>query len=301
MKQDNIPNLNIVQTYDKFYKNSYIHYESLGNLASFFGRAMHLHRHDRYYQLHFIHQGKVHLNLGDKEYIEQAPLLFFTPPPIPHGFVTDTTASGHVLTVHHSLVEQLLQTLNHNDLHLSTMPACITLKDLPEEMEISLTMLEYAFKGLHQEIKESEKIGQSTAQLNWAQLILINLFRLIASTNHVVPSEHSHSNTFRKFLSLIEEYYNQHLPITDYAKLLNITEGQLNKVCRAITDTSSKQLIYERQILEAKYLLTYTSLSIKQVAFELGFQDPAYFTRFFIKHTNSTPKNYRQTQSKSIS
>ena len=76
IKPDVIPNLNLMQTYDKFYDNSYIQYESLDNLATFFGRIMHLHRHDQYYQLHFIHKGTVHLQLGDKEYIETAPLIF---------------------------------------------------------------------------------------------------------------------------------------------------------------------------------------------------------------------------------
>ncbi len=296
MKQKNIPNLNLVQTYDKFYKEAHVHYESLHNLASFFGRAMHLHRHDRYYQLHYIHHGKVHLLLGEQEFNEEAPLLFFTPPPIPHGFVTDPNATGQVLTLHQSIVEQLLQSLQQNHHAIENQAVCITLKDLPQSAQVFLLQLQQAFDGLRQEAKHNEQLGNSTGLMNWSQLVLINLFRLMDNAKQVSPSHNSQSFIFRKYLSLIEEYYTQHLPITDYAKLLNITEGRLNKICRTIADASSKQLIYERLIQESKYLLSYTSLSIKEIAFTLGFQDPAYFTRFFIKDTKQTPKDYRNAK-----
>lgn len=295
MKTEHIPNLNLVQTYDKFYKDAQIHYESLHNLASFFGRAMHLHRHDRYYQLHYIHHGKVHLILGEHEFNEEAPLLFFTPPPEPHGFVTDPNATGQVLTIHQSLVLQLLETLNQNDHDFAHQSACITLANLPSNGQQHHHALDTAFQGLQQEA-EQQNPSRDAALYNWSQLVLINLFRLIASTQQVSPSQHSQSFVFRKYLSLIEAYYTQNLPIPAYAKLLNITEGRLNKICRDIAGISSKQLIYERLVQEAKYLLSYTSLSIKETAFSLGFQDPAYFTRFFIKYTSQTPKDYRQSR-----
>ncbi|MBP6562945.1 MAG: 4-hydroxyphenylacetate catabolism regulatory protein HpaA [Neisseriaceae bacterium] len=293
MKRTHIPNLNLVQTYDRFYKNAHIHYESLGKLASFFGRAMHVHRHDRYYQLHYIHGGKVHLMLGDQEYNEQGPLLFLTPPPIPHGFVTEPHATGQVLTVHQSVVQQLMQGLDNSGPNIDAQPFCLTLRDLSDQAKSHEAQLIKAFNGLDQEVQHPEALGQSAAINHWAQLILINLFRLMAGSVQMHPSQHSQSAIFRKFLALIEEHYTEHLPIAYYARLLNLTEGRLNKICRTIANASSKQLIFERLAQEAKYLLSYTSLSIKEIAFDLGFQDPAYFTRFFIKYAAQTPKDYR--------
>ncbi|MBP6116968.1 MAG: 4-hydroxyphenylacetate catabolism regulatory protein HpaA [Neisseriaceae bacterium] len=293
MKPKHIPNLNLVQTYDKFYKDAHVHYESLDNLASFFGRAMHLHRHDRYYQLHYIHSGKVHLILGEDEYNEQAPLLFLTPPPVPHGFVTEPHASGQVLTVHQSVVQQLIQGLDKRGPNIDAQPFCFTLRDLSEAAKCHEAQLIKAFNGLDQEVQNHDALGQSAAINHWAQLVLVNLFRLIAGSTQMRPSHHSQSAIFRKFLGLIEEYYKDHLVITQYAQLLNVTEGRLNKICRTIANASSKQLIFERLVQEAKYLLSYTNLSIKEIAFDLGFQDPAYFTRFFIKYTTQTPKDYR--------
>ncbi len=293
MKQKHIPNLNLVQTYDKFYKDAQIHYESLDNLASFFGRAMHVHRHDRYYQLHYIHSGKVHLMLGEAEYNEQAPLLFLTPPPTPHGFVTEPQATGQVLTVHQSVVQALMHSLDKSGPNIDAQPFCLTLRDLPEVAKRHEAQLIKAFNGLDQEVQNHDALGQSAAINHWAQLVLVNLFRLIAGSTQMRPSHHSQSAIFRRFLELIEEYYKEHLAITDYAQLLNVTDGRLNHICRTIANASSKQLIFERLVQEAKYLLSYTSLSIKEIAFDLGFQDPAYFTRFFLKYTAQTPKAYR--------
>lgn len=295
MKNHRIPNLNLVQTYDKFYKSTYIQYESLGNLATFFGRVMHLHRHDQYYQLHYIHHGTVHLQLGDKEYIETAPLLFFTPPPTPHGFVTEPNAPGQVLTIHQSLVEQLFNIIDNDEVSFKNSPTCITLTDLPDHLKLYRKMLELAFDGLHLENQADSNFGQNPALLNWSQLIFVNLFRLMDNVTDAHPSTHNQSSTFRQYLALVESHYHQHYPLSFYAKALNTTEGQLNKICRQIADASSKQLIHERLVLEAKYLLAHTSLSIQQIAFKLGFQDPAYFTRFFTKYTELTPKNYRSS------
>lgn len=294
IKPDAIPNLNLVQTYDKFYKDSYIQYESLDNLATFFGRIMHLHRHDQYYQLHFIHKGTVHVQLGDKEYIETAPLVFFTPPPIPHSFITEQNATGQVLTIHQSLVEQLFKNINHHEADLQNMAVCLTFQSIPKHLQIYQELLEKSFEGLHLENISQSDFGHNQAIINWSQSILLNLFRLMDNITDAIPVSNSHSAIFRQYLTLIEAHYHENQPISYYANILNTTEGQLNKICRQIANISSKRIIHERVMLEAKYLLTHTNLSIQQIAFQLGFQDPAYFTRFFTKYTDITPKNYRK-------
>lgn len=295
IKPDVIPNLNLMQTYDKFYDNSYIQYESLDNLATFFGRIMHLHRHDQYYQLHFIHKGTVHLQLGDKEYIETAPLIFFTPPPIPHSFITEQNATGQVLTIHQSLIEQLFKNINYHETNLKSMASCVTFQNIPKHLEIYREMLEKAFEGLHLESISESDFGKHQAKICWSQSILLNLFRLMENITEAAPVSHNNSAIFREYLALIEENYHKNHPINYYVNILNTTEGQLNKICRQIANISSKRIIHERVILEAKYLLTHTNLSIQQIAFQLGFQDPAYFTRFFTKYTQTSPKNYRKS------
>ncbi|MFT6898027.1 MAG: AraC family 4-hydroxyphenylacetate 3-monooxygenase operon regulatory protein, partial [Paraglaciecola sp.] len=105
---DYIPNIDLGQSYDQHYIDTDIHYESLEKLANFFGRNMPVHHHDRFYQLHVILTGTIHVNLDEKSYVVKAPMFFLTPPTVPHAFITDNDAKGHVITVRQQLVWQLM-------------------------------------------------------------------------------------------------------------------------------------------------------------------------------------------------
>ena len=103
-----IPNINIGQVYDQRYSDAEVHYDKLGNLAGFFGRNMPVHRHDRFFQVHFVKSGAVRVYLDDRQFVESGPMFFLTPPTVPHAFVTEPDADGHVLTVRQQLVWALI-------------------------------------------------------------------------------------------------------------------------------------------------------------------------------------------------
>ena len=104
-----IPNINIGQVYDQRYADADVHYEALGKLADFFGRNMPVHRHDRFFQVHYVKSGVVRVYLDDRRYQQQGPMFFLTPPTFPHAFVTDADSDGHVLTVRQELIWPLLE------------------------------------------------------------------------------------------------------------------------------------------------------------------------------------------------
>ena len=289
----NIPILNLPGTSSLSYENSLIHCESLNALANFFGRNMQAHRHDRHYQLHFINSGKVHLSLGEDEYNDEGPLIFLPPPPIPHSFITEPTAHGIVVTVHQSVIQDLLQVLAKDELHLE--PICITLSQVSDTLDHHKEQLLLGLKGISLAAENSQADHHSSTIMYWTKLIFINLISLLEETPAVRPSHHSYSQIFRDYLELIEENFKKHLPIDFYADQLNITEAKLNTICRIVSNSSSKQLIYDRIIQESKYLLNYTGMYVKEIAFEIGFQDPAYFTRFFANYMELTPTQYRNS------
>ena len=68
-----------------------------------------------------------------------------------------------------------------------------------------------------------------------------------------------------------------------------MTEARLNDVCRRIADLPSKRLVFERLMQEARRLLLYTGGSANEICYQLGFKDPAYFSRFFQRHAQMTP------------
>ena len=79
-----------------------------------------------------------------------------------------------------------------------------------------------------------------------------------------------------------------------YAELLNMSPSCLNEVAKRTTGITAGELIRNRVIDETKKLLYSSGMSGKEIAFDLGFDDPAYFSRFFRKYTGTTLKEFRE-------
>jgi AraC-like DNA-binding protein len=97
-----------------------------------------------------------------------------------------------------------------------------------------------------------------------------------------------------KFNMLIEQHFKTEKLVTFYASKLNVSANYLNILCKKNLNISATQLIQQRVLLEAKRLLQSTDLSIKEIAFELGFVDHAYFSNFFKSHTGATPTEFKE-------
>jgi AraC family transcriptional activator of pobA len=90
------------------------------------------------------------------------------------------------------------------------------------------------------------------------------------------------------------------MPIDAYARRLGMTSPHLNRICREHLGDTALGIIHGRIILEAKRYLTFTTLSAKEVALALSFEDPAYFTRFFKQKTGLSPLGFRAMQNSAI-
>jgi AraC family transcriptional activator of pobA len=96
-----------------------------------------------------------------------------------------------------------------------------------------------------------------------------------------------------KYRSLIDVYYKKEKLVAFYADRLNISANYLNILCKKHFHESATALIHERLILEAKRILLTTEIPIKEIAFDLGFYDVAYFSKFFKNQTQITPRKFR--------
>jgi AraC-like DNA-binding protein len=97
-----------------------------------------------------------------------------------------------------------------------------------------------------------------------------------------------------QFVDLIQQHYKEQHSTSYYAKLLNIHPNVLNSICKRHLDQSAKQTIDAKLIREAEDLLFHTSLTVKEIAYELGFASVSHFFRFFKRHTGSAPQALRQ-------
>lgn len=99
---------------------------------------------------------------------------------------------------------------------------------------------------------------------------------------------------FLKFLELVRATFDSNYSVSEYASRLHTTEQKLNEQAKTHTGKTAQMVIYGLIASEAKRLLIYESLSVKEIAYRLGFNDPFYFSNFFKKQIGISPKAFRE-------
>ncbi len=92
---------------------------------------------------------------------------------------------------------------------------------------------------------------------------------------------------------LLESHYREHWPVSRYAEQLGLSTERLNRMVRNETGQNAQSLIHTRLAREACRRLVHVAAPVSRLAFDLGFQDLAYFCRFFKRHTGLGPREYR--------
>jgi AraC family transcriptional activator of pobA len=103
----------------------------------------------------------------------------------------------------------------------------------------------------------------------------------------------------RRFETLVEKHFLEHRSVADYARGLRVAPGHLSRVMRLATGFPASRFIEARVVREARRLLAFTDLPVAEIGFELGYDDPAYFTRVFSRATAQSPRAFREKLRKS--
>ncbi len=242
------------------------------------------HRHD-YYTIIWIEKASGTHHIDFKSYPVHSQTIYFIGPEQVHLLQLNQKPKGRVLlfTVDFLEVNGIpLQFLSG----LGLFFACdeftpIRLKKAQvTEMQ---TYADYIFR----EFENDQYLKQETIAA-WLKLFLIACKRIkaeITDKNALPPT--SSSKTVREFKSLLEKKFAQHHKVSYYAGELHLSANYLNEIIREETGQSAKDLIQNRIILEAKRLATYSANSMKETAFQLGFDDPSHFSKFFRNCTHT--------------
>ena len=102
------------------------------------------------------------------------------------------------------------------------------------------------------------------------------------------------NRTFVRFRQLLEQNFHKTHTVQEYADLLNVSARTLTKYVSMSAHSAPLKIINDRIILEAKRQLQHTSLNVKEIGYELGFEDPSYFVKFFKRITGMMPSEFRK-------
>ncbi|WP_158797640.1 helix-turn-helix domain-containing protein [Pedobacter sp. L105] len=125
-------------------------------------------------------------------------------------------------------------------------------------------------------------------------LLKVFLLKLIRIKEHVFTAQDVNQKRVYEFMMLLEENYQQERNAEFYASALGISSKRLNQILKEKLDKTGMQLIHDRIIMEAKRKIIHSEYTLKEIAYDLGFTDRPYFSRFFKKQTGTSPEDFQQ-------
>ncbi|MBV7409131.1 helix-turn-helix domain-containing protein [Maritimibacter sp. DP1N21-5] len=236
------------------------------------------HRHGRLHQFLLIDTGGGRASLDDRQIALMDGMIVNIPTGCVHSYRFRAGTAGWVVTVPTEVLEMGLAQGE------GLRPLLARPTVLPSDTQIRDTILRLfaEYEGRH--FARAHVLRSETALL--AGLTA----RAIAATEPRTPSD---SPLQRRFETLIEMHFADHWPVATYADALGVTPTHLSRVMRAATGAPASAAILDRLIREARRHLAYSNLTVAQVAYALGYQDPGYFSRVFTRATGLSPSGFR--------
>lgn len=143
---------------------------------------------------------------------------------------------------------------------------------------------------------KTDRMGCSSLISAYVRIILMEILRIRKEQfqEHHLQVGPQQQQLLR-FKQLLNAQFSSKHEVQDYAEQLRITPRQLNALCKQFLDKQASQVIKDRILLETKRLITINTLNIKEIGYELGFEDSAYFSRFFKQGTGMTAQEFKKS------
>ncbi len=168
----------------------------------------------------------------------------------------------------------------------------IPIVTIPEDQQRKFDLW---FEVFQEEFSTPDNIQGDMLQMLLKRLIIMST--RLAKEQHIVKSLNNEQiDIIRKFSFLVDLNYKTKRKVSDYADMLFKSPKTLSNLFSIYNQKPPQQIILERIALEAKRLILFTEKQNQEIAYDLGFNDPAHFSRFFKKMTQMTPSEYRENQ-----
>jgi AraC family transcriptional activator of pobA len=288
---DDIPRFALYGEQTRADSAEFVHIELIETRSRLHDWHIASHTHPGLFQVLFLLGGEVEASVSGALWHQRGPVAITIHPSVVHGFDFSPEAHGYVLTVDQNVIFGAAH--GQGDLYspLFVQPLAIDLAGQPALQPRLVALLE----NLIAEAAWPE-YGH-TLMLEWlARSALLLLLRAHAEHRLADQSGRSDFELFSRFRAEVEQHFKEQWQVGQYADALRTTPTRLNRLCLKLSGQSAFDLAQDRLMLEACRKLTYLPASIASISYELGFQDPAYFSRLFKKRMGQTPKDFRRPQ-----
>jgi AraC family transcriptional activator of pobA len=270
-------------------EDDFVHIEDIASRSGRYDWAIDRHVHHGLCQLLLLVGGGVEMRLDDVASEREGPCLAIVPPSTVHAFRFTPGAVGHVLTFAES---RLADGAPERRALVEAVFARAAAIDLAGA-DGAVSRLSRVLDDIAEEFRQREA-GWTMMLEALVSSALVTVARLQASQARREIANSRNGELFSRFRALVERAFAEHRSARWYAEALGVSESRLDRAARAAAGQSAFETVQDRLILEARRKLVYIAAPVATIAYELGFEDPAYFWRFFRRRTGSTPAEFRR-------
>jgi AraC family transcriptional activator of pobA len=280
-----------------------LHIETIQSRSSLYDWEIETHVHQGLHQVVWVRRGPVEAVLDESRTSAEGPVLIVIPPGVVHAFRFSPASDGHVLTLDASrLAEGEAQDVGLALQRLFSVPCTLPLQDDSP----SVARLQPLFEALQAEEEGEAAATEADRPVpRWlARAIVWHLAQLAERAQQDAERRRgaaARRSLYTRWVVLVEAHYLKHWSVLRYAQQLGLSTESLNRMVRFETGLNAQAVLHARLVREAGRRLVHVAAPVSKLAFELGFEDPAYFCRFFKRHTGVSPSDYRSRVQQSLS
>jgi len=250
-----------------------------------------IHR-DSHYIFTYLQSGRAKMMVDFKMIEAQDTAVFFLLPGQVHEGILMDDVSGWFIAVKADLLPDTLRSVFEESL-IDIQPVVID-RITAEKLSSCAEMLQMSCHEEMLETKEGFFVVQSLMNAFTGMYAMI----FLGESNSETFIESRAIQLNRQFRILVRKEFKTMKSPSAYAEALHISRGYLTEVIREVTGRSAQFWIHQEILIEAKRLLSFTGLTVKEIAYELGYSDHTYFSRLFSKVEGCPPSAFRDRNRK---
>lgn len=235
------------------------------------------HKHKQYFEIVYLLKGSGSHTIDYDQYEIKPPVVFLIRQEQVHHWDIRSKPEGFVLIIKKEFFDQSLDSELKKLLTRISGFTCLYLKNIKtiEKLfelittERQFVVIEGLLKALMAKIEEQ------------------------ARDSGGIELSNSATDLFQSFCKLLGQENELQNSVSFYAKKLNVTPQNLSMACQKFANRSAGEILSEYIIQEAKRLLLYTDKSVSEIGYQLNFNDPSHFVKYFKRHSGYTPKAFR--------